>query len=136
MRTCGGEVSQGGTDYDTRAPVAWLGPGALWALDAVYPTAYHDSDGNLLGGSNKYALHLEKDQIFPSNSGVWSASPYSGNFYVRDAINRYALPGCPSSITPTGRWTFIPRLRRPDPQGSELVHPVDLSTSPSASTDP
>lgn len=36
-------------------------------------------------------LHLEKDEIFPSESGVWSISPYRENFYVKNAINRYGI---------------------------------------------
>ena len=85
------DLGKYGTDYDTRAAIAWLGLGALWAQDAVYPTAYHDADGKLLNGADKYVLHLDKNQIFPSHVGIWSISAYSGNFYVRNAIDRYAI---------------------------------------------
>jgi hypothetical protein len=84
-------IGRFGTDYTTRAFVAWFGLGALTADDAVYPSAFVDGDGNVLDGAKKYVLHLEKDEIFPSNSGVWSVSPYRENFYVHNAINRYGI---------------------------------------------
>lgn len=63
-------IGRFGTDYTTRAFVAWFGLGALNSDDAVYPTAFVDGDGNVLDGAAKYVLHLEKDEIFPSESGV------------------------------------------------------------------
>jgi hypothetical protein len=42
-----------GTDYNTRAAVAWLGLGALAWHDAVYPTALIDSDGKRLDGDKQ-----------------------------------------------------------------------------------
>jgi hypothetical protein len=80
-----------GTDYNTRALVAWLGLGALTSDDAVYPSAFIDGDGKVLEGSSKYVLHFNKDELPPSESGVWSISQYRENFYVRNSINRYAI---------------------------------------------
>jgi len=82
-----------GTDYNTRALVAWLGLGAATADDVIYPTAYMDGDGRPLWGDSAYVMHFEKGQIFPSHSGVWSISPYRENFYVRNSIDRYAISG-------------------------------------------
>ena len=79
-----------GTDYATRAVIAWLGLGALTKEDAVYPTAFEDSDGNRLDFAKKYAMHVRKDQMFPCNA-TWSLSIYQGNFYAPNAINRYDL---------------------------------------------
>jgi hypothetical protein len=39
-----------GTDYNTRAFIAYMGLGALTSDDCVYPTTYVDSDGRLLHG--------------------------------------------------------------------------------------
>jgi hypothetical protein len=80
-----------GNDYNTRALVAWLGLGALTSDDCVYPSAFVDADGNVLDGTKKYIFHLAKDEIFPSESGAWSVSPYRGNFYVRNAMNRHGV---------------------------------------------
>lgn len=59
--------------------------------DALYPTAFRDGDGNLLDGQSKYVIHFEKDGVPPSHCGVWSVSPYRGNFYVRNELNRYGV---------------------------------------------
>ena len=105
-----------GTDYNARAAVAWLGLGALWAQDAVYPSAYVDGDGKLLEGTGKYALHLEKDQIFPSHVGIWSVSVYSGNFYVVNAINRYAIaPWMPLKYNADGSLDIYLQSESPGP---------------------
>ncbi len=80
-----------GTDYSTRAFVAYMGLGALTADDAIYPSAFVDGDGKVLDGANKYVMHFEKGNIFPSYSGVWSISPYRENFYVRNSLERYGI---------------------------------------------
>ncbi|MBR1003629.1 hypothetical protein ABIF65_007937 [Bradyrhizobium japonicum] len=92
-----------GTDYNTRALIAWLGLGALTSDDAVYPSAFVDGDGNVLDGAAKYVLHFGKDEFPPSASGVWSVSPYRENFYVRNSLNRYGiLSGMPLKYNADG----------------------------------
>jgi hypothetical protein len=59
-----------GTDYNTRAFVAFVGLGALSREDAAYPTAFVDGDGKPLDGASAYRLHFGKDGLFPSHSGV------------------------------------------------------------------
>jgi hypothetical protein len=85
------DLGRYGADYNTRALIAWLGLGALCSEDAMYPSAFVDGDGNVLDGAGKYVMHFEKDGLPPSAAGVWSISPYRGNFYVRNAINRYGI---------------------------------------------
>src|SRR6516162_2046682 len=80
-----------GTDYQTRAYVAFMGLGALAKEDAVYPSAFVDSTGTALDGSHNYVMHFNKGELPPSKPGVWSISQYRGNFYVPNAINRYGL---------------------------------------------
>jgi hypothetical protein len=80
-----------GTDYETRAFVAYFGLGALTSDDAVYPSALVDGDGKVLDGAQKYIMHFEKNGVPPSHVGVWSISPYRENFYVRNSINRYGI---------------------------------------------
>jgi hypothetical protein len=79
------------TDYQTRAYVAFMGLGALAKEDAVYPSAFVDSTGTALDGSHKYVMHFEKGGVPPSKVNVWSVSPYRGNFYVPNSMNRYGL---------------------------------------------
>jgi hypothetical protein len=79
-----------GTDYNTRAGIAYMGLGANQREDTVYPTAYVDGDGNPLDSANKYVMRFEKGELPPTN-GTWSVSQYQGNFYVVNVFNRYAI---------------------------------------------
>ena len=80
-----------GTDYNTRAFIAYAGLGALTSADCIYPTAFVDGDGHALDAAYNYVMHFPKDGLPPSASGVWSISPYRENFYVRNALNRYGI---------------------------------------------
>ncbi len=80
-----------GSDYNTRAFVAYMGLGAPPKEDAVYPSAFVDQSGAALDGGSKYVMHFEKDALPPSNAGVWSISPYRDNFYVRNELDRYGI---------------------------------------------
>jgi hypothetical protein len=84
------DLGRYGTDYNTRAGVAFMGLGADRQEDTVYPTAYADGDGAPLDCANRYVLHFDKGQLPPTNA-TWSVSQYQGNFYVPNAINRYAI---------------------------------------------
>jgi hypothetical protein len=96
-------IGRYGTDYESRALIAWLGLGAATADDVVYPSAFIDGDGAILDGGKKYVLHFEKDGVPPSNSGVWSVSVYRENFYVRNTLNRYGvLSTMPLKYNPDG----------------------------------
>jgi hypothetical protein len=97
------DIGAYGTDYQTRAYIAYMGLGALSKVDAVYPTAFVDSTGTALDGSHKYVMHFEKGGVPPSKSNVWSISPYRGNFYVPNSINRYGiLSGMPLKYNADG----------------------------------
>lgn len=85
------DVGTYGTDYNTRAFIAYMGLGALSAEDCIYPTTFVDGDGNFLLGDKKYVIHFEKDKLPPSHSGVWSISQYRENFYVHNPLERYGI---------------------------------------------
>jgi hypothetical protein len=92
-----------GTDYMTRALIAWFGLGALTWDDAVYPSALLDGEGKVLDGRAEYIMHFDKGELPPSASGVWSVSSYRENFYVRNSINRYGiLSGMPLKYNSDG----------------------------------
>jgi hypothetical protein len=97
------DVGAYGTDYQTRAFLAYVGLGALSKEDCVYPSAFVDSNGMALDGSNKYVMHFEKGGLPPSKMNVWSISPYRGNFYVKNSLNRYGiLSGMPLKFNSDG----------------------------------
>jgi hypothetical protein len=105
-----------GTDYNTRAFVAFVGLGALWSEDAVYPSAFTDVDGRPLDGARAYRLHFGKDGLFPSRSGVWSISAYRENFYVRNPIGRYGITsGMPLDYNADGSLDVYIQARSPGP---------------------
>ena len=80
-----------GTDYNTRAFIAYTGLGALPREDAVYPSAFVDETGAALDGGARYVMHFEKGALPPSKVGVWSISPYRDNFYVRNDLDCYGI---------------------------------------------
>jgi hypothetical protein len=91
-----------GTDYNTRAGVAYMGLGADLREDTVYPTAYVDGDGKPFDSANKYVMRFEKGQLPPTH-GTWSVSQYKGNFYERNALDRYAIaPWMPLTFNADG----------------------------------
>jgi hypothetical protein len=92
-----------GTDYDTRAFIAYAGLGALTSDDAVYPSAFVDNNGQALDAAFKYVIHFPKDQLPPSAVNVWSISPYRDNFYVRNTLTRCGiLASMPLKFNPDG----------------------------------
>lgn len=80
-----------GTDYLTRAAVAYIGIGANLPDDAVYPTTFVDNEGNPLDGHNAYVLHFQTSEI-PPVSAFWSVTLYDDrSFLVGNELKRYGL---------------------------------------------
>jgi hypothetical protein len=80
-----------GTDYNTRAFIAYAGLGALTSDDAAYPSAFIDGDGHALDAAYNCVIHFPKGQLPPSGSNVCSISPYRENLYIRSVLNRYGI---------------------------------------------
>jgi hypothetical protein len=76
----------------TRAAVAWRYIYANDAVEAVYPMALHDAEGQLLDGRQTYRLHFPAGQLPPVNA-FWSLTLYDGKtqLLASNAIGRYAL---------------------------------------------
>jgi hypothetical protein len=97
------DVARYGTDYQTRAYVAYMGLGAGVKEDIIYPTAFVDGKGWALDCAHKYILHMTKADMAASQNGVWSISQYRENFYVRNSIGRYQIgSGMPLNYNPDG----------------------------------
>jgi hypothetical protein len=79
-----------GTDYLFRASVAYMGLGANWVDDAVYPIGFFDNNGDTFNGANKYVLHFPEGQTPPVNA-FWSLTLYQDLFFYANSIDRYAL---------------------------------------------
>jgi hypothetical protein len=80
-----------GTDYETRAGIAFVGLGAIQPVDIAYPTAFDDGDGKPLDASQRYVLHYPAGQKPPARV-TWSLSMYDPQgYYVPNAIDRFHL---------------------------------------------
>jgi hypothetical protein len=74
-----------------RAGVNQFGPGANIAEEALYFTASHDSDGQLLDGSQRYSITFPKGQLPPVDA-FWSLILYGADFFLVDnPIDRYSI---------------------------------------------
>ncbi|NYH18535.1 DUF1254 domain-containing protein [Paraburkholderia bryophila] len=80
-----------GTSYRHRAVIALAGLGANLPADAIYPTAFRDSEGKPLDGANRYVLHFDKDSLPPADA-FWSLTMYDHQgFQVPNPLERFAL---------------------------------------------
>jgi hypothetical protein len=80
-----------GTSYRQRAIIALAGLGANLPADAIYPTAFLDSDGKPLDAANRYVLHFEKGKTPPANA-FWSITMYDKDgFQIANPIDRFAI---------------------------------------------
>ncbi|WP_332682175.1 DUF1254 domain-containing protein [Bosea sp. (in: a-proteobacteria)] len=80
-----------GTDYLHRAGVAYGGYGANAIEDALYPTAFADSEGKPFSSDKRYVLHFAKDQIPPVRA-FWSLTMYDERqLFTENPIDRYAI---------------------------------------------
>jgi hypothetical protein len=85
-------VGKFGDDDLTRAAVAWRYIYANDPVEAVYPMALHDVQGQVLDGRNTYRLHFPAGQLPPVDA-FWSLTLYDGKTQLLTAnpIQRYAL---------------------------------------------
>jgi hypothetical protein len=97
------DMGRYGTDYETRAGVAYMGLGADMREDTVYPTAYLDRDGQPLDSANRYVMRFEKDQLrrptAPGRCRNTREIFTSGIFSIATSLPH----GCRSSSTLTDR---------------------------------
>jgi hypothetical protein len=85
-------IGKFGTDYQTRAYVAYMGLGGGVKEDIIYPSAFVDGNGEALDGSYNYVINFNKAFLATSENGVWSVSAYRENFYVQNSLGPYGLP--------------------------------------------
>ncbi|WP_448108411.1 DUF1254 domain-containing protein [Pseudomonas azerbaijanoccidentalis] len=119
-------VGKFGDDDLTRAAVAWRYIYANDPVEAVYPMALHDAQGQLLDGQYAYRLHFAAGQL-PPVSAFWSLTLYDGKTQLLSAnpIQRYALgdrsPGL--QYDADGGLTLILQAKAPAQQTNWLPTP-------------
>ena len=79
-------------DYPARAGVASLaGIATMEEVEAMYPMAVSDADGERLNGSNKYTLRFAADNLPPVDA-FWSITAYGEDFnMIANPLGRYSL---------------------------------------------
>jgi hypothetical protein len=97
----GGEFGQ---DYLIRSAAAWKYIYINSAVEALYPTANVDGNGQPLDGKNRYVLKFEKAALPPVNY-FWSVTMYDAKTQVpvHNPIERYSIGTVhqDSSLAPT-----------------------------------
>ncbi|MFG1466619.1 DUF1254 domain-containing protein [Xanthobacter sp. DSM 24535] len=80
-----------GADYLHRAGVAFGGLGANVPDDAVYPTAFADSEGRPFDSAKRYVMHFAKEQLPPVRA-FWSLTMYDERqLFTENPLDRYAI---------------------------------------------
>ncbi len=103
-----------GGDYLRRAAESMVGWGGNDQIEAAYPIARVDGDGNPFDGNAKYQLRLETT---PPVRAFWSVTMYdtsydgTAGYLVENPINRYLY--WPEQAALDGTWTAPPVLRVP-----------------------
>jgi hypothetical protein len=80
-----------GTDYRTRANVAFGGLGASPIEDAIYPSTAVDAGGSPFSSAGRYVIHFPKAQLPPARA-FWSLTLYDDRqLFTANPLHRYAL---------------------------------------------
>ncbi|MCU1717069.1 DUF1254 domain-containing protein [Pseudomonas sp. 5P_3.1_Bac2] len=80
-----------GADYLRRAGVAYAGLGANPIEDAIYPSAFNDSEGKPLQSDQRYVLHFKKLELPPARA-FWSLAMYDERqLFTDNPIGRYSI---------------------------------------------
>lgn len=112
-------IGRYGTDYLYRAGVAALGLGANTRAEAVYPTAYTDSELQPLDGKHSYRLVFDRDNLPPVRS-FWSLTLYDADgWLVANPLKRYAIGNThpPLVRRRDGRVVVVVQSVKPTEQG-------------------
>lgn len=118
-----GSAHQGsyGGDYRYRAYIAQYGLGAVRPEDAIYPSAFTDSDGKPLDGANRYAIHFDKEQLPPARA-FWSITGYDREgFTTPNVLKRYAI-GDRDALKFNADGSLDLWIQAPDPGGDKTAN--------------
>ena len=120
-------IARFGTDYQTRAYVAYMGLGAGISDDIVYPTAFVDANGDALDGAHNYKMHFDKADLPATKNGVWSISAHRENFYEHNPIDRYGLLPAMVKHNPDGSLDVYLQAKSPGPDKESNWLPIPQS---------
>jgi hypothetical protein len=114
------EIGAYGTDYLTRAAIAWAGLGANTQIEAMYPTAYFDKAGATLVGSHRYRLVFPAGQQPPARA-FWSVTMYDrAGYLVRNPAHRYAIGSSHPPLYRRADGSIVILIQHDRPHGSRV----------------
>jgi hypothetical protein len=117
-----------GTDYATRAAVAFAGMGVTASEDAISYIAGKDAGGALLDSSHRYTLTFARRQQ-PPGRGFWSITLYDDRQrFAENRIARFAL-GAQDDLVPgrDGSITIYIQRESPGPEREQNWLPAPRS---------
>ncbi len=111
-----------GADYLDRTVGAVEGLFVHDREEAVYFSTYEDGQGNLLDGSSKYVLHLNKDEIPTTlKNGFWSITLYraDGRNLQKNPIDRFSIGDRTKGIVYNADGSLDLYIQSTAPEGKE-----------------
>jgi hypothetical protein len=96
-------------------------------VEAMYPKALEDLDGDLLTGKNKYVIHFDADKIPPVDA-FWSVTMYNSKFLLVDnEIDRYNIGDRTSGLkyNEDGSLDILIQHEAPEDTSNWLPAPTD-----------
>jgi hypothetical protein len=104
-----------GTDYLLRARIAIAGLGANTPIEAMYPAALADSQGQLFNGSKRYRITFAPGQA-PPGKAFWSLTMYDlAGYLVANPTNRYAIGDSHPPLITRPDGSVVVAIQRDDP---------------------
>jgi hypothetical protein len=108
-----------GSDYMLRAVGAMAGWGGNDAIEAFYPTARWDGDGNPLDGAHRYQLELD---TLPPCKAFWSVTMYdtsydgTAGYLVENPIDRFLINSNTPGLVYGDDGSLTITIQRTEPQ--------------------
>jgi hypothetical protein len=108
-----------GGNFLLRAVAAMAGWGGNDVIEAMYPTAREDADGNPLDGAHRYQMQFD---ALPPAKAFWSVTMYdtsydgTAGYFVANPINRYLINSTTSDLVYGEDGSLTIRIQHEQPQ--------------------
>ncbi|MEH6891115.1 DUF1254 domain-containing protein [Bacillus sp. JJ864] len=108
-----------GSDFLTRAAIAYSGLGENVKEESIYQRALIDDTGEELTGKQKYILYFEKDNL-PEVEAFWSVTVYNTDYYlVKNSLHRYVIGDRTRGLTYNKNGSLDIYIQHEVPKGKE-----------------
>src|SRR5271165_1165719 len=108
-----------GQDFNLRAAIAYRSLGQNTPEEALYMNTRQDANKKPLSGGTRYTLTFKQGEL-PPVAAFWSITMYdSSNFFVDNAINRYAIGNRTHGLKPNSDGSLTLYVQRDRPDGDK-----------------